>query len=135
LTAEQVAAHHDEHDGTGGDPDWLESVHARIGQHPAWRRVTLDPRRQLNLDEGTPSQAGVGEYAAMGTRPPAIVAVPHPEREGAYEIVDGMHRATAAARRGSKIEALVPAGGLRKAREDDRLRPGQRAAMRRERAR
>jgi hypothetical protein len=91
-----------ETDGTG-DPEWLEHLYAQVKPYKTWALVMLDPG---TLDNPCTDYATAREYAEGIEDAPPIVVVP--DGTGQLTIIDGGHRALAAALVGAKIRALVP---------------------------
>jgi hypothetical protein len=109
-TPEQVIEHLHEHDSTGDD-DFLYNLESQIRKHPSWELTHIDPRKHTDYSSGSSDPEIVNEYRHMNTVPPAIIAVPG--GGGRHQILDGMHRATAAARNKGIIPAFVPTGSIR----------------------
>lgn len=96
-----VVAYHNKVDGTG-DPEWLAYVADRICEFPDWELSEVP----LDLLEYEVAQ-DVDGYAALARRLPLIVA---PGTGGRFDVLDGRHRASAAADVGrDTVKAWRPA--------------------------
>jgi hypothetical protein len=84
-----------------GEGDWTSHLADRIRRHPFWQLQLVHPNR-LDYEE-----ADVVDVPGLhSTKPPPIIVVP--EDGTKYELIDGRHRASAAANNDKKLWAYMP---------------------------
>ena len=98
-----------ETDGTD-DPEWLDNLCAQVEPYSVWRLQLLDPS---TLDNPCTDYKTAREYARDIESAPPIVVIPD-DTGKLTQIVDGGHRALAAAIAGVKVLALVPVVPLKR---------------------
>lgn len=109
-TPDEVIDSLKKYDGSG-DQDFLAHLFDIIRRYPEWELLVVNPAEHFNIGDGCPNEEVIQEYIDLGpSSAPPIIAVPG--NDGKHDLLDGMHRANAAAEAGVTIRAYVPLGSL-----------------------